>query len=554
MINTLNCTPIVHANKIFFYRNGKDGSLLKETCDPLREKDRSVIDLKRFYINPFDGSEKSTEEFDKELKILFKALGFQEEALRRIYLDLGGDIDTGKKILHKKIKEHSITLERVGFSKAQNREGSAKEKANEPKFYLMVSETEQEGAYNTFHIGYSRKGTGRAVTRSKEGDCKVFAEAHAHAQKLSQEPLNPGICRIKNSEPAIKVSELGGCSLDKLNYESLSKGDIWNLCGYVAEALANLHERGLVHGDLKPQNIVALFDEKGKICGARLIDLDSLTAFGETIPTGTLSAYSPSRLLARNERRSFKADPSDDIWAFMITLCYLEASHVYKGKSQQKELISNPFIKTFFSYLNAESAPEKLALLDLSSKTSLFPKESASGFLDGLLVDIGTYDSQKTPKAREIAEHFHAFDGDLLDFFSSDWETLFSVIDQEFLQRKSLEIHVEGDVYRAVKVDEASSEKFIYQIDRKRNEDGSLSYKMSQSPISKPEDLKQSATFENAGSSSSQESETPLSNEENSQGSESIASSSSPSHRSEIRLSKEESSEKLSKFGGINLD
>jgi len=109
----------------------------------------------------------------------------------------------------------------------------------------------------------------------------------------------------------------GECPL--LVMELAASGDLASLRGRnwreflphlqrIAQALAYLHERGLVHGDVKAANVVL-----DVAAGARLIDFANLAAIGaQRKSTDPVSSYSVSP----QQRAAQPAQPGDDIYAF----------------------------------------------------------------------------------------------------------------------------------------------------------------------------------------------------------------------------------------------
>ncbi len=136
--------------------------------------------------------------------------------------------------------------------------------------------------------------------------------------RASQDLRHPGIARPVEF---LRSGEFEGLVLDLA-----VAGDLGSLRGQsyraflahvqrAAQALAYLHSRGLVHGDVKPSNV--LLDANR---GAQLAD------FGNLKPTGAergadepFSPYSASP----QQRAARAAQPSDDIYSFGALLCEL---------------------------------------------------------------------------------------------------------------------------------------------------------------------------------------------------------------------------------------
>ncbi len=149
---------------------------------------------------------------------------------------------------------------------------------------------------------------------------RVAREAQAAAR------LNhPGIVALFEfgieGHRALLVSELiHGSTLHELARDgSLCDRDVAELGADVCEALEHAHERGVVHRDVKPQNVIAR-DEGGAGLRAKLTDFGiaslagapTLTAPGEVV--GTLAYMSPEQ--AEGEH----AGPESDTYSLALTL------------------------------------------------------------------------------------------------------------------------------------------------------------------------------------------------------------------------------------------
>jgi hypothetical protein len=159
---------------------------------------------------------------------------------------------------------------------------------------------------------------------------RVLREAQAAAR------LNhPGIVTLyemgEQRGSAVLVSELvhGRTLHDLRSAGELSDREVGEVALDICEALAHAHERGVVHRDVKPQNIIVREDrstpQRAKLLDfgiARLGGAPTLTAAGEVV--GTLAYMSPE------QAEGAPAGPESDVYSLALTLyeCFCGANPV----------------------------------------------------------------------------------------------------------------------------------------------------------------------------------------------------------------------------------
>jgi len=159
------------------------------------------------------------------------------------------------------------------------------------------------------------------------------------ARRLAQEAMalegfdHPGLVRLLDTgvtgDQAYLVMEfLDGSNLAEiLRRGRLTPGTVAELGASVAGALAYVHERGVVHRDVKPANILVTRDGQARLGDfgiARLIDVSTLTLDGTTL--GTAAYMAPEQL------ENHQVGPHADVWSLgLVLLECLTGIQVYRG-------------------------------------------------------------------------------------------------------------------------------------------------------------------------------------------------------------------------------
>src|ERR1700743_2628720 len=124
-----------------------------------------------------------------------------------------------------------------------------------------------------------------------------------------------------NQNPFFSMELIGGESLPSVRRRfhpvPLPQDYVWSVVREVGEGLVHAHQRCIVHGDIKPQNIMVT--NSGEV---RIIDFGA----SSSSPTSLTPAYASCELLEGRE-----ADPRDDLFSFAcLTYELLAGEHPFQ--------------------------------------------------------------------------------------------------------------------------------------------------------------------------------------------------------------------------------
>jgi eukaryotic-like serine/threonine-protein kinase len=197
--------------------------------------------------------------------------------------------------------------------------------------------------YRAFDERLQRQVAVKEITSSDAG--RVAREAQAAAR------LNhPGIVTLyelgSEEGRALLVSELvEGATLAELARRGdLSDREVAEFGADVCEALAHAHDRGVIHRDVKPQNVIVRADDgagsRAKLMDfgiASLVGAPTLTATGEVV--GTLAYMAPE------QAEGLEASEPADVYSLALTLyeCWTGFNPVARDTpAQTAREIGNP--------------------------------------------------------------------------------------------------------------------------------------------------------------------------------------------------------------------
>jgi outer membrane protein assembly factor BamB len=131
-----------------------------------------------------------------------------------------------------------------------------------------------------------------------------------------------------DSPPWLATSYVPGPSLygAVLSDGPLPEPAVWRLAAGLAEALAAVHVRGLVHRDLKPTNVLLAAD------GPRVIDFGIARALDGAALTTTGTTFGTPSYMSPEQAQGRPAGPQSDVFALGGVLCFAATGAVPFGE------------------------------------------------------------------------------------------------------------------------------------------------------------------------------------------------------------------------------
>ena len=163
----------------------------------------------------------------------------------------------------------------------------------------------------------------KVIPRERDDAGTTRAEREARAAARLNHPGVVGLYELDHDEHSTYlVSELvRGRTFAELNHAgALSDSDVARIGLALCDALAHAHERGVIHRDVKPQNVMVLAEPDAGAGFAKLADFgvahlasgDALTRTGDVV--GTIAYMAPE------QAEGLRVTPAADVYSLALTL------------------------------------------------------------------------------------------------------------------------------------------------------------------------------------------------------------------------------------------
>ncbi len=177
------------------------------------------------------------------------------------------------------------------------------------------------------------------VQLASDGEFKERFKREAQAAAALNHPNIITIHEVAEYEtrPFIAMEYVEGESLkDLIARKDLSVGEVLDVALQISDGLAVAHQAGIVHRDIKPQNVLIGKDGRARICDFGLAKAKrdvTLTQAGSTL--GTVAYMSPEQAQGK------EVDHRTDIWALGVVVYEMLTGQMpFKGEHEQAVICS----------------------------------------------------------------------------------------------------------------------------------------------------------------------------------------------------------------------
>ena len=181
------------------------------------------------------------------------------------------------------------------------------------------------GAYGAVWLAFDEKLRREVAIKVIARDDEAVGERATHEARAAARLNHPGIVALYellgDDEAIYLVSELvPGRTLAELGAAgALADRDIARIGAALCDALAHAHERGVIHRDVKPQNVMVVAEPAAGAGFAKLTDFGvAQLAGGEG--TGTDSVVGTLAYMAPEQASGERASEASDVYSLAITL------------------------------------------------------------------------------------------------------------------------------------------------------------------------------------------------------------------------------------------
>jgi len=271
------------------------------------------------------------------------------------------------------------------------------------------------GKVNLISFGRKKYAIKTPISQDRDGgDNNVHDREILVPLILNGHPNVIKICAILDGNPILELFQGGSLETYFENENFFSDSDLVEVLAKIASGLAHVHEKGLIHKDLKPANI--LLKSPGEPDPV-IID------FGSTVPDGAeenrgiagTELYMAPEMVARLHSKSKKGfdmtmTSKMDIWALGLIIYQMasDGSHLFVEKGvSQKNLLGRkqPFDLEFLLAARSERLEKIKKMASLNQASLLREGRKNSVLIEGLFsiaADCLNMQSSKRPTAAEV--------------------------------------------------------------------------------------------------------------------------------------------------------